>query len=660
MPADEVPPSPAHPSASNTETNPSSPWARKSRVFIFRHDIEGTNRQPGAYHLVVTTPQPAHQQALRLWPGVAAVALQWLLRFGVPQVLPDEIIIALAGGALGGLAVILWWMFYSRAPWLDRIGIIALTILAAAVTFRLLDKSVATAMMGMMFPFSSVPFLSLAIVASAVLARHFSNGARRAVMIGAILLTCLGWTLVRTNGITGDAASDFAWRWSKTKEERLVALQPAAPPVPLPPAAVSKEEPVAKTEDKPAVIVAATANWSGFRGPHRDGIVSGIQINTDWSLNPPVELWRKPVGPGWSSFAVQGDLIYTQEQRGEDEMVTCYSATTGNPVWAHRDAARFWEANAGAGPRGTPTLHNGNVYTLGATGILNALNANTGAVQWTRNAATDTGAKQPGWAFASSPLVLDDMVIVATSGQLAAYDLATGAPRWTGPAGGDSYSSPQLATLGGVVQILLASEIGLTSLAPADGKLLWKYEWPSGTRIMQPAVTADGEILVTNGDGMSGIGIRRIAVIHSDAGWTTEERWTSPGLKPNFNDFVIHDGHVYGFDNSILACIDLKDGKRLWKGGRYGHGQFVLLRDQGLMIVLSEEGGLALVKADATQFTELAKFPAMEGKTWNHPVLAGDRLFVRNGSEMVAFRLALLSSPTAAPPRQSPAVPSAP
>jgi outer membrane protein assembly factor BamB len=233
------------------------------------------------------------------------------------------------------------------------------------------------------------------------------------------------------------------------------------------------------------------------------------------------------------------------------------------------------------------------------------------------------------------------MVIVAASGKLVAYDAATGAPRWLGPAAGGSYSSPHLLTLGGVEQIVLMSSLGATGISLADGTQLWKYSWPSDTRIMQPALTADGDVLMSGGDAMGGVGIRRIAVARGSAGWTTEERWTSPGLKPNFNDFVVYDGHVFGFDGGILACLDIKDGKRTWKGGRYGHGQLVLLRDQGLLLVLSEEGELALVKAATDQFTELAKFAAIEGKTWNHPVLVGARLLVRNGDEMAAFRLSL-------------------
>jgi outer membrane protein assembly factor BamB len=310
--------------------------------------------------------------------------------------------------------------------------------------------------------------------------------------------------------------------------------------------------------------------------------------------------------------------------------------TTGEPVWRHLDKARFFESNGGAGPRATPTLSDGRVYTFGSTGILNALAAADGAVLWSRNVASDTGKKVPDWGFSSSPLVVDDVVVAAAAGQLVAYDIASGAPRWFGPKGGDGYSSPQLFTIDGVAQVLLVRAAGATSVVPANGTLLWEHQW-QGYGIVQPALASDGDILLGGGETM---GMRCIAVAHGPGGWTVEERWTSAALKPYFNDFVVHDGHAFGFDGRILACIDLKDGTRKWKGGRYGNGQLVLLPDQNLLLVLSEEGELALVAAVADQFTELARVPAIEGKTWNHPVLVDDVLLVRNGQEMVAFRLA--------------------
>jgi outer membrane protein assembly factor BamB len=228
---------------------------------------------------------------------------------------------------------------------------------------------------------------------------------------------------------------------------------------------------------------------------------------------------------------------------------------------------------------------------------------------------------------------------------LAAYDADTGKPRWIGPAGGGGYSSPQLATIDGVAQILLLSGRGATSVAPADGTLLWKHEW-NIDGIVQPFVIAGRDVLIGSGSGGAEVGMRRIAVAHDPqggqtGGWRVDERWTTNGLKPYFNDFVVHKGHAFGFDGSILASIDLEDGQRKWKGGRYGQGQLVLLPDQDLLLVLSEEGELALVKATLDQFAELARFKAIEGKTWNHPVLVGDVLLVRNGEEMAAFRLSL-------------------
>jgi outer membrane protein assembly factor BamB len=335
--------------------------------------------------------------------------------------------------------------------------------------------------------------------------------------------------------------------------------------------------------------------------------------------------------------------VYTQEQRGDNEVVACYRESNGQPVWTHSDPARFFESNAGAGPRGTPTLSNGRVYTFGATGILNVLDARNGAVVWSRNVATETNTKTPFWGFSSSPLVLGDIVIVAAAGQLVAYETATGNQRWVGPKNGGSYSSPHLVTINGVAQVLLTSDGRLTSVSPADGKQLWQHEWAANS-IVQPALTADGNVVVTSQEA----GIRRLALTNDGGAWSVAERWTSNGLKPYFNDFVVHKGYAFGFDGRILSCVDLSNGERKWKGGRYGNGQLVLLPDQDLLLVLSEEGELALVQARSDQFTELAKVPAIQGKTWNHPVLVGDVLLVRNAEEMAAFRLPLAQNANAA------------
>ena len=592
------------------------------------------------------TNEPTRQKPLRLWPGVVALALQWLLWFVVPLVAPSVAIPAMMGGLALGLVILLWWLLFSRAPWVERVGAIVLMVVAVVATKRIVHESIATGMMGMLFLIFVIPCLGLALVAWAAITRHLSDGLRRASLVVAVILACGVWTLVRTGGFTGEGDNDFAWRWAETPEERLLA-QTADEPMVLssaPAIAETPKEPLpVHAGDEPLVPPAAPAaietfaEWPGFRGAGRDGIIRGVRIETNWSASPPVELWRRPIGPGWSSFAASRDLLYTQEQRGDDEVVACYNVTTGEPVWMHRDAARFWESNGGAGPRATPTLSGGRVYTFGGTGIVNALDAGAGAVVWSRNAASDTDTKVPMWGFSSSPLVIDNVVIVASSGALIAYDIASGDPSWSRPDSGVSYSSPQLLTIDGVTQILTLSGAGLSSVMPTDGTLLWEYSW-RGYPIVQPGLTADGDVLISVN---SESGLRRLAVTHGPGGWAIEEHWTSKGLKPYYSDFVVHNGHAFGFDGSILACIDLADGKRKWKGGRYGAGQIFLLADQDVLLVLSEQGELALVAAAPDQFTEAARFPALEGKTWNHPVLVDDVLLIRNGQEMVAFRLSL-------------------
>ena len=402
----------------------------------------------------------------------------------------------------------MWWAFLSRAPRPERLGAIALAAAALFVTSRLVDESIASGMMGMLLAVYAVPIVSLAIVASAAGTRRLAAGARRTAMAAAILLSCGAWTLLRSDGITGSGAAEFSWRWTKTAEQRFLegigdepgprlAIQPAAP---------------------------VRGDWPGFRGRHRDGVVRGVRIESDWDASPPVLLWRRPVGPGASSFAVGNGRLYTQEQLGDDEAVTCYALATGELVWMHRDKARFSDSHAGPGPRATPALSEDRVYALGATGILNALDASDGNVLWSRNAATDTGTTVPDWGFAGSPLAVGDLVVVAVSGTLAAYDRVTGEPRWFGPPGGGSYSSPHSLAIDGTSQFLLMSSSGLTSVARQDGSVLWEHAWPGGDRIVQPAAVGDGDLLIPEGNGFS---LRRIAVTRDASEWSVAERWGS-------------------------------------------------------------------------------------------------------------------------------------
>ncbi len=628
----------------------------------------------------------APRKPLRLWPGVAIAIVQLLVMFLGPVVAPDAPLpVGMLGGVVGALLIFLWFLLLSRARWYERVGAIVLIVAAIFATKAIAHESMAGAGQGMLIYVLPIPYYALALVAWALATRPLQGGARLASMAAAMLIVAAPFAMLRTDGVS-NIASQFHWRWTPTAEERLLAGARDEPkPLPPPPAAATPTEPVAVKAESPSTPLGTTApttpaatpatspapakteaavaatetpaglamserasgeaartrvEWPGFRGPDRDSVIHGVRINTDWSSSPPVQVWRRPIGPGWSSFSVSGDLFYTQEQRGDEEMVSCYRMSTGEPVWRHRDPVRFYESNGGAGPRATPTINNGRVYTFGATGILNALDARTGAVLWSHNVATEHKVATPIWGFTSSPLVIDDVVIVAASGALAGYDRVTGTQRWFNKSKGGSYSSPHRVTIEGVEQVVFLGGPGVMSVAPSDGTLLWESAWDGGA-IVQPGVTEDGDILINAMSMMGGVGTRRLHVTHPPEGWKVEERWTSRGLKPYFNDFVVHKGHAFGFDGNILSCINLQDGERKWKGGRYGNGQLVLLADQDVLLVISEEGELALVSATADKFTELAKFPVFDAKTWNHPVLIGDTLLVRNGEEMAAFKLVL-------------------
>ena len=224
-----------------------------------------------------------------------------------------------------------------------------------------------------------------------------------------------------------------------------------------------------------------------FRGPQRDGVLTGVSVVADWNEHPPKQLWRKQVGPGWSGMIVVDGHVVTQEQRDKVESVVCYDAATGNELWAHDDPVRFEEALAGAGPRGTPTFANGRIYALGGLGTLNCLKPETGEVVWSHDIIKDADvppADLPQWGYSVSPLVVDGLVIVFAGGtsdkSVLAYRADDGKLAWTAAGGKQSYSSPQLATLGGKKQIVMHDTAAIRVLNIADGKEVWSH--PNGQR----------------------------------------------------------------------------------------------------------------------------------------------------------------------------------
>jgi outer membrane protein assembly factor BamB len=317
----------------------------------------------------------------------------------------------------------------------------------------------------------------------------------------------------------------------------------------------------------------------------------------------------------------------------------------GSEVWLYSQAAWFNSSMGGAGPRATPTIADGRVYTVGGTGLFNCLDGGTGKPIWSVDIIADNNGHPIEHGVCCSPLVIGDRVIVCPTGNkgalLAAYDRATGKRLWQTGNHAASYSSPMLVELCGVPQIVLLSTWGAESHAPNTGEFLWSFPFTTeyNQNTTQPVVVdaAAGRVLLSAGYN---VGSRLIEVRNeSDGRWSTQEIWRSREMKTKFTSAVFREGMAYGLDEGILACIDVSNGKRLWKSGRYQHGQVLLAND--LLIVQAEDGDVALVRARPEKLVELARIPALAGKTWNNPTLAGRFLLVRNDHEAACFELPL-------------------
>lgn len=386
-------------------------------------------------------------------------------------------------------------------------------------------------------------------------------------------------------------------------------------------------------------------DYPGFRGVDRTGTVQAIDLARRWD-EPPRLLWRQPIGLGWSSFAVVGEYCVTQEQRGDYENVVCYELRTGREVWIHADLTSFNEVTSGKGPRATPTIVGGRVFSLGATGILNCLDGATGERLWFADILADNNAKNTLFGMSGSPLVINNLVIVCPGGRnasLAAYDVDTGRRVWTGGDAGASYSSPQYASFVEFPQIISFNAEGLFGHALDSGAVLWSFHWVSNpaerNNVCQPVVIEGNpehpyQVFISSGYGQ---GCALLEIIHHGESFEVRERWRNLNLKTKFSSVVRRGRHVYGLDDKILVCIDLATGNRCWKRGRYGYGQLVLAND--LLVIQAETGEVVLVEASPERHRELAKFAALDHRTWNHPVVSGDILLVRNDREAACYQL---------------------
>ncbi len=577
------------------------------------------------------TPQPAPPDVRKLprfWPALVLLAVFWVLHFIVAGLEKPYFYGFLYGMAAPGLLTLLyftWWWTNRRMPLSDRLYGFVLIVGLGVATVPLCHSSVVFGLLTL-----GVPLVLTVWTVWLILATRLAIPRQRLVSLAIVALTWLGFTLIRIDGLTADLHANLRWRWATSSEDLFLAWRASS-------AGASGH--VSATKQ---VLTAGDGDWTGYRGADRDGVVRGVTVATDWNTHPPRLLWRHRVGPAWSSVIVVGDRLFTQEQRGDRETVVCYEAPTGKEIWIHEDAARFEEGVSGAGPRATPTFADGCIFSLGATGILNCLDAATGKRHWSRDIRADAGATVPMWGLSGSPLVVDGLAIVFAGGDgqhsLRAYRADSGTLAWTAPAGTGSYSSPQLATIGGSRQCLFLGDQGLTAVDPATGTQLWQagQALPGAPRAVQPQAIRETALAAGS---LMGPGVARIDVTREGPTWKVVERWATTQMRPEFPNFVVHQGHAYGFDVSIFCCIDLARGKRCWKEGRFGRGQVLLLAEQSLLLLVSDTGEAILLKAHPERYEELGRFQALEGKTWNHPVLAHGRLFFRNAEWLACYEM---------------------
>ena len=431
------------------------------------------------------------------------------------------------------------------------------------------------------------------------------------------LILLLFASTVRYGGVTGDLVPIFTWRWSQPSVARV------------------EEATLPKRETNGA--------FPQFLGPHRNASIPGIRLKKNWSEFPPTLLWRKPIGEAWSGFAISGNRAITQEQDGEDELVSCFELVSGELTWQSRNTARYDNPLGGIGPRATPTIDGDHVYTIGATGFFACRLVESGKLVYSLDLLEEHSAPLPDWGVAGSPLIFENLVILSAGGSdghsLVAYDKLTGKLVWRGGSDKAHWSSPVVYQVDGEDQVLIFNKGGVAGHDVEDGSVLWEFPWTKSTgtpRVAIPVRISENRFVISSGYGA---GASMFEVQKAESGYVAKELWKSLHLKSKFNNFVLSDGYLYGLDDGMLTCIEVATGRRTWKKGRYGHGQ-LLLGDDWLLLI-AENGEAMLLEPNPDETEILGTFAALEGKSWNPPALVGSLLLVRNHLEVACYRLPL-------------------
>ncbi|MCP4201116.1 MAG: PQQ-binding-like beta-propeller repeat protein [bacterium] len=380
-------------------------------------------------------------------------------------------------------------------------------------------------------------------------------------------------------------------------------------------------------------------DWPQWRGANRDAVSSESGLLDQWLAGGPTILWRTQAGAGFSSVSVVDGKAYTLWDEDGTQFLLCLDALTGQELW-RRELGKAFIHNYGNGPRSTPLIDGGTVFTVGTGGHLVAADMNTGELRWQHDLEREYGANLPPYGYSSSPLVVGDKVVIEAGGKnsaFMAFEKTTGEVVWASEDDQPAYSSPIAVTIDGVDQIVFWSAHGLHAVAPDDGRALWRYVWEELCPVTgvplntgTPLFIAPDRIFVSSGSGAAVVRILRVG-----EKFVVATVWKSEEMRSDVNTSLLLGNYVYGFDRGILKCLDVRTGELMWRARGFQRGS--LIAADGKLIVLGEAGNLALIDASPEGFVERASASVLSGKNWTSPSLAGGRLYLRNHDELVCI-----------------------
>jgi outer membrane protein assembly factor BamB len=393
-----------------------------------------------------------------------------------------------------------------------------------------------------------------------------------------------------------------------------------------------------------AAAPASAGDWPQWRGPLRDGR-SELASRATYP-EALTTVWKVAVGEGHASPLVVGSRVYAFTREGEEEVLQSLDLATGRRLWRQAYPAPYTMSSAatahGKGPKSTPTVAGGRVFTLGISGILSAFDADTGRLAWRKEFGEQFGATSPLYGTAQSPVVDGEQVIVHVGGPgrgaLTAFDVATGSVRWAWAGDGPAYASPMVATLAGVRQVVTFTESLLVGVSAERGELLWKI--PFTTPWVQNAVTpiVSGDTVIYSGLDQP---VRAMKVVRKGAAYVTEPVWEAADVSAYMSTPVLEAGRIYGLSQrkrGQFFCLDAASGRVVWlSDGRQGENA-ALVAGAGATFVLTTDADLLVVPQKGEAFAPARRFRVAESATWAHPVLTNEGVVVKDRSHLAYLR----------------------